>query len=61
MKKEQKLIKVQMEIESPDVEKLKAILSHHADYVIDFESNKDILTSVRNVKFAECIDDTNAD
>lgn len=53
MEKEQKWIKVQMEMESPDAKELKTILSHHADYIIDFESNKDVLTSVRNVKFEE--------
>lgn len=46
-------LKVSMSLETSNPEKLASILSHHADYVIDFDDNKDILTSVENVQSYE--------
>ena len=43
------IVRVYAEMESNDPLKLQAILSHHADYIIDFENNNDIVTSISNV------------
>lgn len=43
-------LKVMMTLESDNGAKLASILDHHADYVIDFDNNKDILTSVEGVQ-----------
>lgn len=43
-----------LETDSPD--KLRSVLNHHIDYLVDFDNNRDILTSARNVK-SYCTDD----
>lgn len=43
-------LKVLMTLESNNGAELASILDHHADYVIDFDSNRDILTSVEGVQ-----------
>lgn len=43
------IVRIYAEMESNDPLKLQAILSHHADYIIDFENNNDIVTSISNV------------
>lgn len=43
-------LKVLMTLESNNGAELASILGHHADYVIDFDNNRDILTSVEGVQ-----------
>jgi hypothetical protein len=43
-------LRVLMTLESNNGAKLASILDHHADYVIDFDNNRDILTSVEGVQ-----------
>lgn len=44
------IVKVFMNLESPDPTELQRILDHHADYVIDFDNNTDVVTSVSGVE-----------
>lgn len=43
-------LKVLMALESNNGAELASMLDHHADYVIDFDNNGDILTSVEGVQ-----------
>lgn len=46
-------LKVSMTFETDNPEQLASILSHHADYLIDFDNNHDIVSSVENVQSYE--------
>lgn len=42
--------------ESNNPDRLRSIIGHHMEYLVDFEDNRDIVTSVRGAK-SYCIDD----
>lgn len=44
------IVKVFMNIESPDPIELRRILDHHADYIIDCDDNADVITSISGVE-----------
>lgn len=46
-------LRVIMTLETDNPKKLAGILSHHADYILDFDSNSDIMTSIANVQSYE--------
>ena len=46
-------LKVLMTLETDEPEKLASILSHHADYIIDFDNNQDVIKSIESVKTYE--------
>ena len=47
------IVKVQMYIETNDVAQLKRLLEHHIDYIIDMDTNADIITSIAGVTVSE--------
>lgn len=47
------IVKLYAEIESNNPEELRRILSHHADYLIDFDNNADVISSISGVETYE--------
>lgn len=54
------IIRTQMSIESNDPDELRRILDHHIEYLVDMDTNRDIVTSIANVQ-AYNLDDKNND
>lgn len=48
-------VKVSFYATTKDLEKLEGIVSHHLDYLIDLESNFDVLTDVYRAKVEKCL------
>lgn len=44
-----KNLQVLLTMESENPEELKRILDHHMEYLMDFENNKDVVTSIHHV------------